>query len=228
LIMREKLLPALAPLLFTLSLLGAMAYLVLLPDQPRPGEIALKAVMAGSLAVLAALEARCRDGWLLAAALGLGMVGDIVIALPGGFGGGLAAFLLGHLCYAALFWRQRSGRWAWAAAVLVLALSGALLVQVLPGTGSMTAPVLLYMLVISAMAVLAWSSRAAPLAGFGALLFIISDSLIALDAFARPASQAWGVVPAVIWVTYVGAQILLFLGARRAIAPLQARAEPAI
>ncbi|MEE2033003.1 lysoplasmalogenase [Rhodococcus chondri] len=100
----------------------------------------------------------------------------------------------------------------------VLAVAGAavvaLVVACTPGAGVLVVPVAIYGLCLAAMAVLATGVDRA--AAVGAVLFVISDALIALRAFvegfALPASGFW------VMSTYIAAQALLVLGVLTAVA----------
>lgn len=120
-------------------------------------------------------------------------------------------FLCAQITYIAAFvpYRETSvlhtRRW-------VLAVYGAAVVGLVaacaPGAGPLVAAVTVYGLCIAAMAVLATGvSRAV---AWGAVVFVISDSLIALGAFvegfALPVAGFW------IMLTYIGAQALIVRG----------------
>ena len=62
---------------------------------PGTLHIAWKGAGVGLLAVWAALNARSRDGWLLAAVLALGALGDVLLETAG-LTAGAVAFLAGH------------------------------------------------------------------------------------------------------------------------------------
>jgi sterol desaturase/sphingolipid hydroxylase (fatty acid hydroxylase superfamily)/uncharacterized membrane protein YhhN len=160
-----------------------------------------------------------RSDLLLVAGLAFSLVGDVLLMLPGQFIGGLVAFLLAHLCYIALF-RQGVG-WLPRPAALAVALGvGACMYAVLfPGL----APVLklavaAYVVVIGTMAAQA-IGRAAVLkdaravaVAVGAVFFMVSDSLLALNKFwsPLPMAQFW------VLATYYVAQVLIAVNARPA------------
>ncbi len=117
-------------------------------------------------------------------------------------------FLCAQITYIAAFlpYRERSvlhtKRWVlalYAAAVVVLVAVCA------PGAGVLTAAVVIYGLCIATMAVLA--SGVSRTVAWGAVVFVISDSLIALnafvDGFSLPATGFW------IMLTYICAQALI-------------------
>lgn len=133
-------------------------------------------------------DARSPLGRVTAAALVLGVTGDILLELGSAtFLAGLVAFLLGHVAYIIAFSRD-APRLAPLQAIPMLGYGVIAAVVLWPTLGGMAAPVGAYMLVISAMA---WRAAAfaearrglAWLAPIGAILFLFSDSLIAIDRF---------------------------------------------
>lgn len=179
-------------------------------DLAAPGGLAWK---AGGI-VLLGLSALTRKAWLPAAGLLLSSVGDVLLELDGWFVGGMAAFGLGHLCYLLAFagWIGRDGlnRKAWPLAGLVLVISIALGAWFFPGMGNLTGPALAYQFIISGMVITAMLSKAPAAARWGAVIFMLSDSLIAVGKFAH-----LEVPPGSVWLTYAIAQILLAWGLPR-------------
>ena len=129
-----------------------------------------------------------RRAWFVAA-LVCSLVGDVLLMLPADlFVAGLAAFLVGHLCYVAGFWVHGPGaiaflsrprRWPswwrpWPSH---------------PGRVGTAArvrvPVALYIVVISVMLATALATGNVA-AGVGAALFVSSDTMIAWNRFVRP------------------------------------------
>jgi uncharacterized membrane protein YhhN len=147
------------------------------------------------------------------AALGLffSAAGDVLLELDGLFVGGMAAFGLAHVCYTAVFIgivrRDGVNKSAWPLATLVLVVSIALGVWLAPGMAELTAPALAYQAIISAMVVSAMLSKAPLVARIGAVIFMLSDTLIAVGMF-----RGIEVVPGTVWITYATAQILLAWG----------------
>ncbi|HLT78140.1 MAG TPA: lysoplasmalogenase [Ferrovibrio sp.] len=157
-------------------------------------------------------------------ALLLSAAGDVFLAVDrtGLFVHGLASFLAAHLVYLWHFaaCRPRPFGLDLGRQLLVSALLGfvAFMLWVLvPRLGALTLPVCLYILAITLMGVAAIALRGRPLVILGALSFILSDSLIALDKFVAPLEFAG---PA-IWITYALAQLLITLGWRQDAAPLR-------
>jgi uncharacterized membrane protein YhhN len=169
----------------------------------------LLALIVVAIALEPAAGQHDRRAWFVAA-LVFSLAGDVFLMLPRDlFVPGLAAFLIGHVCYIVGFWTDPPGAAAIAIAALVV------IVAVLPVARrvliALDAPelrpaVAAYMVVISAMVASALASGVA-LAATGAVLFAGSDSLIAWDRFVRP--LAWAAV--VIMVTYHLGQALLTL-----------------
>ena len=83
-----------------------------------------------------------------------------------------------------------------------------MLIALQPHFGEMRIPASVYNGIIMLMAILAVMSRAHPLAIAGALLFVISDSVLAWRMFAD--ALPWG--GPVVWVTYYLAQAGICLG----------------
>ena len=132
--------------------------------------------------------------WWFVAALGFSLVGDILLMLRTEFFvAGLAAFLVGHLCYLGGFWvRGPAGRALTISAVVVVTVVapfGARILKALRGRRQLVGPVALYMLVIAAMLATALATGNVS-AGAGAALFVSSDTMIAWNRFVRPFPMA--------------------------------------
>jgi uncharacterized membrane protein YhhN len=176
-------------------------------------------------------------GYSLLVLLGLllSLAGDVLLIIPfrQSFPAGLAAFLLAQLAYAATFIYLQISRGlgvVWAVeevAAVVLAVAAWVMYSYLgPHLGKLRAPVVIYMIVISVMlhraiallaAVIAnpgassLSPIGAGLACAGALLFYLSDAILAADRFAfggrLPHSHLWNLS------TYYAGQALIALSA---------------
>ncbi|HEY8093822.1 MAG TPA: lysoplasmalogenase [Acidimicrobiales bacterium] len=150
--------------------------------------------------------------WFVAA-LVLSLIGDVALLLPEHwFVVGLGAFLLAHLAYIGGM-VQLDLEWAWGALLVVLgaALLGPIIVRaVKAGHPSLLAPVVVYLVVISAMAITAWCTHEAWLI-VAAMLFFASDAMLGWGRFVTPTrpggtpARPWGGALAVM-VTYHGAQ----------------------
>lgn len=125
----------------------------------------------------------------------------------------LGFFLIAHVGYLVAFWPLRRDGVLGRKPLLVTPYVVALVVLVAvcaPGADELLVPVVVYGAALSAVAVLATFDR---VAAVGGALFIVSDSLIALNAFVGgydlPAHGFW------VMFTYVAAQILLAVGVLR-------------
>ena len=152
---------------------------------------------------------------LMFLALFFSVGGDVLLALNEIYGGlfvaGLGSFLVAQVIYAGLFWSHRStdpGRVKYALAFFPFAAILAMIV--VPASGELMAPVMLYILAITLMVMgAALCNRPLSLLFTGALLFALSDSLIAVDKFLLPLPLA-GIL---IMVTYYAAQYMIVKGA---------------
>jgi alkenylglycerophosphocholine/alkenylglycerophosphoethanolamine hydrolase len=203
-------------LLVALSISCGLIYLVTTGLRPYAGSVVIKALSVSPLALVAFRLLRDRDGWLLGAALLFSSAGDVFLGVDGDglFIYGLGSFLIAHLLYTALFARSRPrplaarpAQWSLMAALVLY--SGALGAWLYPSLGDLSLPVVAYVSAITLMGL------SAILAGFrtrwvivGALLFIISDSLIGVTRF----KTALGFGDYLIWATYYAGQAGIALG----------------
>ena len=162
-----------------------------------------------ALIAAAALLDPKHDGvrvWFVAA-LVLSLAGDVALMLPKEqFVGGLAAFLLAHVCYLGGFFAAGLGGPALVISLVVTAVVLAPVARrVLQGVQAnepaLQVPVLAYLVVIGTMLAAAVASGN-PIAAVGAVLFVASDSMIAWSKFVKPFAAA----PVAIMVTYHLAQ----------------------
>jgi len=127
---------------------------------------------------------------------------------------GLVSFLLAHVTYVIIFKKSSLG---FKPSIITystgfsLILFGALLLFLLwAGLGEMQLPVSVYTIVIISMGITALFRKAegASIVLIGAILFIASDSMIAINKFYEPISSArfW------IMITYISAQYLITVG----------------
>lgn len=157
-----------------------------------------------------------RQQWFVAAGL-LCLAGDVCLMLPRDmFLGGVVAFLLGHLGYIGGLLRGEPSVVGLVAGLAVAALAVALvgrpvLRAIRRQDAEPFAPVVVYLIVISAMVVAAFA--VGPLmAAAGALLFYVSDGVLALDRWVHKSSWA----PVAVMVTYHLGQAGLMLSLVRA------------
>ncbi len=191
------------------SIIASVLYFLTIPWQPYPGVVLLKGLSIAPLALLAWQRAEP----LLAIALAFSSLGDILLDIaPSLFPVGLASFLCAHLVYSTLFLRKRTtapDRQQLAMMIVVAAYSVAFALWLTPYLGNLVIPVWAYMAAITAMAVTSIASKIRPeWVIAGALLFLISDSILAANKFVGPVPlRGW-----LVWSTYVLGQYGLALG----------------
>jgi uncharacterized membrane protein YhhN len=140
-------------------------------------------------------------------------VGDVSLVFAGGFLAGLSAFFVAHLCYIGAFARGAVVTVdAAIAAVLLAVVAAAMLHYLWPHVARVRAPVVLYVAALSGMAWLAIARATGPQAGpaaasaaLGAVTFLASDGMLAVDRFARRFAGAH----AAVMLTYYAAQMLI-------------------
>ncbi len=166
--------------------------------------------------------------WLLIGMV-FALLGDVFLMIReiDLFGPGLGSFLLMQVCYIVTFWQEiRAGKQRISqrriALILIpfVAYGGGFLIYLnapfhrTPGTGGLWAPVIVYVVCLCSMAVMASLRRGAVSPGnywqvlVGAVLFVLSDSFIALNKFALPFAGA----SVAIMATYAAAQYLIVTG----------------
>jgi len=208
-------------LLFAVSAAASLTFLLARPLTAGDWPVIFKVL---SILLLAVLGFRV-DG-LLGCALALSSLGDFFLGVRrlGSLDGeslfllGLGSFLIAHLVYIALFRKDQALVWwkpsparAWGVLAILVAL-GSVLGTLQQSLGSMLIPVVVYSLVLTWMGISAMlADLRTPLAGFGALLFIASDAMIAINKFHGPFPGN----DQLIWIIYYSAQFLILRGVER-------------
>lgn len=177
-----------------------------------PGDWALKAapmVLAAGVLLIrlpARLGVPMMIGFVAAAA------GDIFLALDRHeyLMQGLLCFLVTQFAYSSAFVAQQAPIGARLEYRLPVTVYGAvLLAMMLPGLGPFLLPVFVYVSVLVVMAVLAAGTEQRPgRVYFGAVLFLIADSLIGVDRFMAPLAYS----EIMIVGLYTAGQFLIFTG----------------
>lgn len=161
-------------------------------------------------------------------ALAMSIAGDAALLFEFGnpmfFMIGLASFLLAHIFYMAAFnqHRKRDGarslRWMWIVGVVLYL--GFFLAVLMPYVGDFRIPVIIYAVVLCCMLLMvvhafrALYVKPGIICLAGALLFVVSDTTLALNKFYFFGFTLSGIV---IMFTYACAQYFLVTGAARAI-----------
>ncbi|WP_299523085.1 lysoplasmalogenase [Winogradskyella sp.] len=152
-------------------------------------------------------------------ALVFSLLGDILLMFVEQsqhfFAIGLVAFLIAHLMYILVFLKHRNQKKsALGFLVLLLIYAFGLFYLLKDGLGEMLVPVILYMIVILSMATTAFLRKdgvnglSYNLVFVGAICFMVSDSILALNKFYQPVPFS----NISIMLTYALAQFLIVLG----------------
>lgn len=181
-----------------------------------------KALLMPMLMLLWRTSGNLPGKYLILIGLLFSWAGDVLLMMEGRhklfFIFGLAAFLTTHILYILFFLKKRTGRSAllrqpwWL--MLVPAYGIALVWLLYPKLNDLKIPVLAYAMVICTMLLCSIHvfGKVKPKAGWlyclGALFFVISDSILALDKFYQHFTYAGPI----IMITYCLAQFLIVRG----------------
>lgn len=200
-----------------LSAAAALLYLFALEQPASWKRSAVKTLPV----LLLAFVALNRDGpALLVAGLVLGAAGDFFLSRDGDnpFLAGLASFLLAHIAYVVLFLGSGGGLpvlvgWHVVAALAIAAFSLSVLVLLMRHVpANMRMPVVAYCIAIVLMGLTALTTGNWMVIA-GALLFMASDTLLALERFVLPETFGHRLpVRVAVWTFYYAAQLLITLG----------------
>jgi uncharacterized membrane protein YhhN len=198
------------------AILAAAAIMADRRGDRRAAYILRPATMLAAIA-LAALRPPAVSGaykGLILAGLAAALVGDGFMMLGGKrFLEGLTGFLVAQICYGTAFATAAKPSLDPGVALPLLVYAALMMRLLGPHLGKLKAPVVFYIIVVTLMAMLAVSrfveAGGAPAfrACLGALLFVASDSLLAVNRFLKaiPAAQV------MILSMYYASQILLAL-----------------
>lgn len=206
-----------ATLLFAVLL--ALVYLLYGNRPTTPLKVAAKTL---SVTLLAGLSASTGAPWLLTLALVLCAAGDFFLAIEQlsekFFLAGLVSFLLGHIVYIVLFAGLPDGtavlsvpmRTIVIAVVIFVALAMAAMLW--QAAGALRWPVMIYVMVIVAMATAAVTNGGGLIVA-GALIFMASDTILATERFLMKSDSAnRSLTGPAVWITYFVAQLLILFG----------------
>lgn len=200
---------------FTLFyLVIATAYFVSLTWLPQYVAVTKPLIVASLIGFYIGTEPRQNNIFLLG--LIFALLGDIFLLFDGSlfFTMGLAAFLIMQWCYVYVFSRnfQKPDQASLRKIILLAVIAGVLLYILWPGLGDMKWPVVLY--VFSIMTMVSFSiTRLKSLQGYqnavwGAIFFMVSDALLAINKFTVPLPFA----SYLIMATYMAAQYFIVTG----------------
>lgn len=189
----------------------ALIYIATMSFHPYWGEPIVK--ILSIVWLRASVRISLKRYHLLMLALTFSLAGDVILALdkPAWFVFGLGAFLIAHIIYCAIFLPlvQKSTRafiFAGGAFALAFGVTAWLFPSLQTGFPDLLIPVCAYISVIATMAGLA--AFVSPTVFVGALIFMASDSAIAINKFKTPFEWA----PYFIMITYYIAQFLIVQG----------------
>lgn len=172
-----------------LIIFGAFAVLFigLLTFEPYTGNFVIKAMPAISLAVLAFIAISGSRGKLLFASLLFCAAADIALELAGGqyFVAGLGLFLVAHIFFIITFSRDFKFQKCKMPVIVLFVVYSAMMAFILtPWLEEMAIPVYVYMTALTLVGVFA-ALRAAKndFTLYGAIAFIVSDSVLAVNKF---------------------------------------------
>ncbi|MDO5608133.1 MAG: lysoplasmalogenase [Capnocytophaga sp.] len=148
--------------------------------------------------------------FFLYAGLLMSFFGDFFLLFHWGFVPGLISFLLAHVAYIYCFKRKSAGRLSVMATIGIGLYALVMIVLLYPYLGTMQIPVMVYTVVISTM--LYWGIAARQWwIGIGAMLFVISDTVLSVHLFVRP--SVWSEM--LVMLLYVSAQVAIVFGVKQ-------------
>ena len=199
-------------------------YLILLLLNWESTAFPLKAFLMPALIAAVYFHPDFTSKKFLLGALIFSWIGDVVLMFqslnPLFFIGGLIAFLIGHIIYIILFNKEKhqilnkNNNFLRVGSLLIMLYFIGMMYLLLPHLDSMRLPVMVYALTISLMLWTAiigcteWKSPANVWILGGAVLFVLSDSILAFNKFYQP---VW-LASFFIMVTYLAAQYAIVVG----------------
>lgn len=186
----------------------AVLFIGLLSFEPYPGNFVIKAIPAISLAVLAFIALSGSRGKLLFVSLLFCAAADIALELAAGkyFVAGLGLFLIAHILLIITFSRDFKFQKSKIPVIVLLVVYSKMMAFVLmPSLKEMAIPVYIYMTAITLMGIFAsLRSSKNDFTLYGAISFIVSDSVLAINKFMMP-------VPAADYAVMITYYLALFL-----------------
>lgn len=209
---------------FKIYIVFSLSYLIILFLGYESLDCFLKPALIPLLSLGVYFNAKFPSQNILLSALAFSWIGDVILLFSDiaeiYFILGLISFLLSHLFYCVLFNRQNKEKIKRNAVIFVI---GSILIAfyligmlsvLLPALGDLKIPVIVYASVISIMLLFAynglliWKKNANQYVFTGAVFFVISDSILALNKFDAPIQKS----SFIIMLTYLVAQYLIVTG----------------
>lgn len=174
-----------------------------------------------SIGILSISTAITHGPTLLVAAQAFGALGDAFLAWDGdvAFLRGLGSFLIAHLFYIVLLYQYGGGQevfqsvWRLIGAFTAVTLASGMLVLLLPRVPrDLKLPIIVYSTAIFTMTITALAVEDSRVV-IGAVLFTISDAILAAGRFLIPATSVYQIgVDYSVWSLYYTGQFLMYLG----------------
>ena len=178
-------------------------------------QILSKPLLMTSLLALYLASTKNKNIWYITALL-FSLLGDVFLLDKSNmFLLGVGSFLMTQLLYIKIFGKElpKHSKSKWIGAIVPFAIYLIVLMKLVsPALGSMFLPVLVYGITISVFGVVALlnyilrKDQSSMVLLLGAFLFIVSDSMIALNKFYEPLF----IYPVAIMLTYILAQYLIY------------------
>lgn len=200
--------------LWLAALIGGISFFVaVLQRWDGPAIWAWKTSGVALLAAWAAANARGREGWMIAAALAFGALGDWMLDAIGLMQGAVA-FAIGHVIAITLYLNNRRPAMTGSQKLLVFAVLPLALVAAWGltrhGAPEQMGAALGYTAIVALMAATAWASRFPRYrTGIGAMIFLASDLFIFAGEGGALSKQ---VTMWLVWPLYFGGQALIAWG----------------
>jgi uncharacterized membrane protein YhhN len=214
-------------LLIFLFLVSTVGYLSTLKFRPYPFAWFTKILPLAILVIVSYYNLTGKKRALIILALLFSSIGDVFLAMPGHkyFIHGMAAFGIAHLFYFTYFFNLPKIEFPRAfIAIGIILYSISLFIFLLPNVKELLIPIISYIILISLMGISSvLGIRNNYLIILGAIIFIVSDSLIAINMFIIPVLNA----SFLIMLTYYVAQFLIVLGVIKSLEKPYSNINPA-
>jgi uncharacterized membrane protein YhhN len=209
---------------FSIYIAFSLFYLIILLLGYENLDLLLKPILIPLLAFGVYFYPKFSSKKTILIALFFSWVGDVILLFSDiaeiYFILGLVAFLISHITYCVLFNKQIKGKFKrntvvfGIGSILIAFYLIGMLCVLLPSLGELKIPVIVYATVISIMLVFAfngyliWEKPGNLYVFLGAIVFVVSDSILAIDKFHKPIEKN----SFFIMLTYLVAQYLIVVG----------------